>query len=484
MFTIVINLMDNMSKKIQETGEKRPRSLSKPLVHFLLYVFQNELSNDILSSGLVHEIDAKLTARGRQKRVTFPHKLLMDYLSAFYMCDQNTQENLEQVFPTWDYVKKHEEVMRAYCNLMKGRKEVMTHLIKVWTERIKGKWHCSWIFDTRSMVSFQDECKLENPLFVVYPCEGSLAKVLNTAKLVVIEELTGNENDSTMPCNADIVIIHTVFEDICGERALNMYEGMKTLKRYKDHIIAMHLSQCNYTAIQLVNTLLPSSSLSNLYMYKFYVPYEVFQNLARMPNLTYLHLCGQVDGDADDILIPVVNPVVGAVAAWNGQSQLRVLSLWGQNLPVSVCGPLLVAIATNCPLLETLDIAGNALSGSLAGLLQNPPPKLKELCLMNIGLESEDIESLAVAVTAGKLQHLELLDISSNYMLEEDVIPLLNALLDTLGDRKCLLDLGNNSNPDDIVLAPSQHPSVEYYLPEIRQALRDYHFVHFMDQLM
>ena len=188
-----------------------------------------------------------------------------------------------------------------------------------------------------------------------------------------------------------------------------------------------------------------------------------------MPQLTLLVLKGIIDGS----LASHGNLLVDSVKAWNGHSKLQILNLSINLLPVSVCRPLLVAIATNCPCLEELDMGGNFLSGCLGGFLQNPPPALRKLGLCTTFLETEDMESLAAAVTAGKLQHLKELDLSSNKLSEAAMTPPLHALLNTLGDRELELQLGDWYFKEDgiVTIAPSKQKSAGYYLEEISTAL-------------
>ena len=458
-----------------------------------------------MTSGLVHEIDAKATVRGRQKRVTFPHKLFMDYLAAWYLCNQDIYESLKQAFPTWDDVLKHTEVVRACCGLMKGREEVITHvvnLLKVKILTVGGLIFSKYM----AMQSIQEECQAKNPHFVVYPSHGrSLSQTLNTAKLVVIEDLTGEENDAALPCNADIVIDTNLHEYNENATAVKMGGVMRTLQRHRDHIIAIYLKDGSQDVMDHVSSLLPSSSLGHLSMnhwdtYHCYLPKEVVNSLSQMPQLTFLQLAFRKGIGEDGLLAFYGDLLVDAVKAWKGHSKLRVLDLKYNNLPISVCRPLLVAIAANCPCVEELKMSGNTLSRCLAGFLQNPPPALRVLHLMNTYLQAEDIESLAAAVTAGKLQHLEKLNMGCNLVHEAAmtlllkglaaavtagklqhlekldlvfiklskaaVTPLLYALLNTLGDRELKLYLGRDVL--GITIAPREHQSVEYYLQKIR----------------
>ncbi len=219
-----------------------------------------------MTSGLVHEIDAKVTLKGRQKRVTFPHKLFMDYLAAWYICSLNIEQSLKQAFPTWNDVVKHKEVVRACCRLMKGRDEVIMHFINVL--KLDNRWH-----HVDTLLSYQNECGLQTAYIVKFPSHGlPLSKVLNSAKLVVIEKLTDEGNDDDLPCNADIAI------NIRGNSALNS-GFMRTLQRHRDHIITIYLRHGSQDVMEQMSTLLPSSSLGCLHMTQCYIPEKVVNRL-------------------------------------------------------------------------------------------------------------------------------------------------------------------------------------------------------------
>ena len=519
-----------------------------------IFVFQNELSDDVLTSGLVHEIDAKVTARGRQKRVAFPHMLLMNYLAAWYLCKQNILENLYQAFPTWKIVKKHEELVRVCCGLMKGKEEVITHLVEVCKEAIKeGNWiygdSYPTLTDDEHMMSFQNECGIEKPYFVVYPpcCEvpafrrlpgvydpahgRSLSEVLNTAKIVEITDLslTGENGELTLPCNADIVIYlnrdinysahaeHLESDFISTLSALKMHVALRTSR---DHIMAITVGP-GYIC-QNVSSLLPSSSLVNLCCS---LQEDVVKSLAKMPHLTHLALCRNATQVSS--LSSHADLFANAVKAWKGKSKLKELDLDNNDLPMSVCRPLLAAIAANCPCLEVLDMGHNTLHGCLAGFMQNPPPALRAMDLQSTDLQAEDMQSLAAAATAGKLQHLEILNLGNNSMsgcltgflqnppaqlkqfslsgtrpspediesltaavkagklqhlealnlgnynldkCETEVLPLVHALQTTLGDRKLFLNLCGCYT----ITMPIDKQLAAEYLEATPQELKDY----------
>ncbi len=456
----------------------------------------------MLSSGLLHEIDAKVTVRGPQRRVTFPHKLFMDYLAAWFICKQNIQESLEQAFQTWDDVEKHEEIVRACCGLMRGREEVIVYAINVLKAVLmKNDIILSYKYYV-TMSSFQNECGIQT-LFVHYPsCGHPLSQVLNTAKLVVIEDLSSREYDDALPCNADIVIdarLRKYNENVTASVNSGV---MRTLQRHRDHIIVIKLEYGSQDVMEQMSSLLPSSSLGCLSMFNCYLSKEVVNSLAEMPQLTQLTIWGSKPEGEDNSLVSHGDLLVAAIKAWNGHSKLQLLKLGESYLPVSVCRPLLVAIAANCPCLEELYMGGNTLSGCLAGFLQNPPPALRNLGLSDTHLQPQDMKSLVAAVTARKLQHLEKLNLRDNKLSEAAMVvllqglaaavtggklqhlnevdlrynelsaaavtPLLHALLNTLGDRKLTLRVVGNYW-DGIIIAPSENKSVQHYVQQIRQ---------------
>ncbi len=467
----------------------------------------------------------------------------MDYLAAWYICrsTQNIEESLKQAFPTWDDLRKHWEVVRACCGLMRGREEVIMHVINLLRERLVEQFDPILVYGFYNMMmmsSLQKKCGIEPALFVKYPsCGRTLSQVLNTAKLVVIENLTGEEYDEDLPCNADIVICYPDLDKYSDNvTALVNSRVRRTLQRHRDHIIVIHLEHESQDVMEQMSSLLPSSSLGYLHMEHCYLSKELMNSLAEMPQLTYLRISGS-QLTFRDICMILIWPregestslatqgdlLLAAIKAWNGNSKLLIFNLNFNFLPVSVCHPLLVAIAANCPHLEELDMRLNDLSGCLAGFLQNPPPALRELCLMGTDLQAEDIKSLAAtvkggklqhlevlnigvnklstilgiflqnpppalrqlnlrktqlqvkdmeslvaAVTEGKLQHLEVLDLRNNMMSEAAVTPLLHALLNTPGDRKLTLKVSGGFG---IIIAPSENKSADHYLHQIRQDL-------------
>ncbi len=412
----------------------------------------------------MHEIDAKVTARGRQKRVTFPHKLFMDYLAAWYLCTQNI-ENLKQAFPTWHDVMKHEEIVNASCGLMRGKDEVIMHVINLLKVELMQHIYPSNYYHTMS--SIQNECGIQPPFFMVYPSYSqSLSEMLNTAKLVVITDLTGEGDDADLPCNADIVI----YADLCN---YNGNSGVTTtLHRHRDHIIAIWLHNGSQHGMEQIRSLLPSSSVGHVYMQNCYLPKEFASTLAQISQLKCLTIERSQPGGKSNSLASQGDLLVAAVKSWNGHSKLYLLDLGLNYLPVSVCHPLLVAIAANCPCLVWLDMKMNTLCGCLAGFLQNPPPALGVLHLAETDLHAEDMESLSTAVTARKLQHLEVLDLrGDNNLSEASVTPLLHALLTTLGDRKLKLYVGDDFRHEGIAVAPCEHKSSHHYLQLIKQEL-------------
>ena len=99
----------------------------------------------------------------------------------------------------------------------------------------------------------------------------------------------------------------------------------------------------------------------------------------------------------------------------------------------------------------------NTLSGCLAGFLQNPPPALRQLALLSTHLQTEDIESLTAAVTAGKLQHLEEMILLDNHLSHAALGQLLHALLNTVGDRNLTFKFVNNWTVTGIIITPSEN---------------------------
>ncbi len=367
-----------------------------------------------MASGLVRQIDAKVTVRGRKKRFAFPHKLFMDYLAAWHLSSsQNFQEIAKQIFPTWADIKNHEEIVKACCGLMKAG-EIRQHIINVLKSEQKILYdNFSFVLAYDTMSCIQKECGIQIPDLELYPsCGRSLSEVLNTAKLAVITKLTDGEcDDNALPCNADIAINLAYGLDA---KTLSKSGNFRLLQKNRDHIIGINMKF--YTGpegMERICSLLASSSLRHLSLTNCYLPKAVVLGLSHMPRLTFLELCAS-NRIGKDSLTSYGDLWVAAIKAWNGQSKLQVLKLCGNVLSTPVCNPLLIAIAANCPDLKHLDMRFNNLNGCLAGFLENPPPALSELYLDSTWLKTEDLEHLTAAFTAGKLQCLELLAIVSS----------------------------------------------------------------------
>ncbi len=446
----------------------------------------------------------------------------MDYLAAWYICKQDIQEHLNQAFPTYDDALTHGEIIRACITLMKGREEVIIHLIDVL--KLKIKQHGWDDTEKYTMSSLQTEYGIEKPYFAVYPsCGQYLSDILCTAKLVVIEELTGKEYDASLPCNADIIInLKNLGEYEKDITTLQKGPGMTTLQRHRDHIIAIHMKCGNPEMSQLMSSLLHSSPLGYLHIYQCYLLKEAINSFRQNPELTFLEIIRSNPYGSNNSLVTHGDLLVSAIKSWNGHSKLRVLNLSWNYLPVSVCSPLLIAIARNCPCLEKLNMGFNSLSGCLGGFLQNEPSvfekvamlawlskrpspvlSLRKLFLWEADLQADDIKSLtaastegtlqhleglylqknklsedvmtlllhglAASVTAGKLQHLGELDLWDNELSEAALTPFIHALLNSLGDRKLKLGLRYASS---MIIAPSEHKSADHYLKQIRRELK------------
>ncbi len=450
--------------------------------------------------GLLFGKDVEITTQGQPDVVMFQHKLLHEWTAAVYLSEQVKQNPncLKSEFPTWEVIEKHKEFIMFICGLQENvdiSKHVVNHAGMILERMIRNKLNRDECLSTLGEIkglsllsSFQKEGPVMTPKFCIFPSSHqshSLSEALHQSEFVVVQDLIGEDCGATLSCNADIVLN---IDD--AERNEGKMEGaLKTLNRCSERIISVHLLFCKSKTVDNIASLLPAKSLVQLCIVMCDASGTVVPALAEMPQLRYLMLLLNSEN-----FTAYGDSLVAAVNAWKGKSMMRVFNLFGTMLPTSVCQPLLAAIAANCPCLrqlnlyentlsgcleaflkdppsrlkcleiastslqeedreslttavsagklkelEELNIGYNTLGGCLAGLLQDPPPRLRRLGMKDTSLQAEDIESLTTAVTTSKLQELEELDISNNNLAEAVVEPLLQALLETRSHRKLTL---------------------------------------------
>ena len=409
------------------------------------YTFQADIiaeSETILKLGLLFAKDAELTPQGIPEVMTFQHKLFMEYIAAVYLSEQTKQnpEYIKSVFPTWKDIEKHSEIFKFTCGLLKdtGADHIVDHAVECskqyCLEQLEGGKFLSFFKNDRmfsTLDAIQREAGITNANCGVFPLHQqlhSMSTVPSGAQFVVIKDLILKEEDLSVLAASDIVV--SLVGDFPNFQKMSwnshkMSGTIQTLQKCRENILAIQMFLCENELVSGIASLMPATRLAQLHIESCYLSPENISTLKGMPQLIYLSL------QEIDNLAPQGHHLVAAIQAWKGQSRLKKLDLLGNNLPASVCKPLLAAVAANCRRLEEIQLFRNTLTGFLAIFLQDPPSALTELWMNNTGLQAEDIESLAAALAEGKMQQLIVLDIRGNNLSETDASVLLHPLLNS-----------------------------------------------------
>ncbi len=134
--------------------------------------------------------------------------------------------------------------------------------------------------------------------------------------------------------------------------------------------------------------------------------------------------------------------ITQAINDWPHESQLRKLNLEHCEMPSTVTGGLMQALATRCHKLEDINLIDNDLGGQVAALLSQTHRVLEHLPLWMCNLQPDDCHALAVAIQQHRLPKVKMLDFNDNKSLTEEAeIAVLSASLTHLqGDLNFYLN--------------------------------------------
>ncbi len=453
---------------------------------------QAMLTKDILKSGLVLELDATITMRGRERRVGFPHKLFQDYFFAFYIMghrdekqdvswlkrivqyvplvrnymSRESNHKLKKWFPTLAEIMNHKGIVMFCCGLSKEDDATMHYIIEACIEHIRENCYLAYYGDyySKLLSTFQNECRDNDPKFVIFPSDGlKLSELMNSAELVYMKDLFGIESDSTQPCHAkqaDIIIdLHSIKWDFT-----DMTKTLVTLHNCKPRILGVRLDACDVNVVNHVCSLLPSPYLMFLHILNSPMPATIKEVMpARSPELTDVHihlsnteLLGTFSDSNPQLQRHLIGDALNALT-----SQCKVRSLKMRKIKHALVSDdianyhLLKTMTIHFPHLKKIDLDFKCTdyTGSvLAGFMENPPPTLEILRLLDIRLQEDDIRSMTSALKAGQLRNLKRILIGLHFDEHQNkpcILPhsLCNPLLESLAKCRQLEDLflcGNN----------------------------------------
>ena len=340
----------------------------------------------------------------------------MDAASAF----------LAQAFPTWKEIETHREVVDFAIGILADTdaspitNHVATVIVQITHNQLDSGEEPSIMnpypqYEHLPLLeSFEKEGNVStviNPHLCRYPsCGCPLAEVLSNTELVYIRGIDENDPLQLSPSQAQIIV------------KLYKVEGKEYDRLWK----ALYDIHANIIAL-----LLQEVRSANV------------TRLGHLPHLKYIKLwhCSEASGE----------DLAASIEAWGDQSQLTYCHLKKVPIPRSVmtglckCTHLIHLTLGHCNLHDKLDV-----------FMASPPPGLRELGLWHCSLHGSDVDHITQSIQAGRLTHLEKLDITDNPVGAVAVAHLLEALISTRPHKQLRLDLrqtgvhpGGDSSDED-----------------------------------
>ena len=242
-----------------------------------------------------------------------------------------------------------------------------------------------------------------NPHLCEYPsCGRPLAEVLANTELVYITDIDENDPLQLSPSQAQIIV---KLENRVGEEEKvdgKEYDRLwKALRHIHGNTIALHLKDVDSANVT---------------------------RLGHHPHVKHIHMyeCRVASGE----------DLAASIEAWGDQPQLTYCYLEGMPIPRSVmtglckCTHLIHLYLRECNLHDKLDV-----------FMASPPPGLRDLTLGECSLHGSDVDHITHSIQAGRLTHLEKLDIHYNPVGEVAVGHLLEALISTRPHTQLKLEL-------------------------------------------
>ena len=213
---------------------------------------------------------------------------------------------------------------------------------------------------------------------------------------------------------------------------------------------------------------------------------QLIKSIVHCTTLTKLHLqdCELSDGMCEKLCLKLkhlvlleklslgVNPIrehvthiTAAITAWGSRSPLKMLNLYECELPADHVPALFSAVTQSCPELRVLSIGGNHIGGCLPSLMDAVPALLQYLSISRCKLQPQDVASIAMAISEGKLRQLRLITFQENNLIDRVVEPLLQAA-NIHHHEKLEIDLRHNKLSNEFISRWSTvcRPQLRLYL--------------------
>ncbi len=355
--------------------------------------------------GLLFGSDTDDSTEDLPEALSFQHKLIQEMLAAYYIAEQvkSNESLLKEMFPSWDVIKQHREVLQFTCGLLASTetsaKPVVDYVSKLLVDltleelstgnRVSIMYIYMWVPPLsdgfRLLSSLEREGSVYesslNPYLVEYPrCHHLLTEVLANSMIVYINGFNGEDIALTRPSKASVILDAQYFK--------------MSREKYHDVWKVLHSTRSKLISIDV----------------------DVSE---------YDNEDGFVDrGEFTEELTQHLK-------SHGSDNQLMRCSLIHSHIPSDV-----LSCISLCKQLRKLDMRACNLKARVHMLMNEPPPTLNVLTLEADDLCTEDVEEIARAIQARKLCSLKRLDISRNVVGELVLERLLETFLDIRGKEK------------------------------------------------
>ena len=357
--------------------------------------------------GLLFGEDVYATTTDVPEVFSFQHKLIQEYLAAVYIAENINQDVcaafIADVFPTWEQILNHKEVVQFTCGLLAttDASPLTNHVAKVLSECIQNRideatvdleltlppTHDSIAENINLLTAFQTEggVPLNNTFLTWYPkCGFPLADILANTNLVYISDTDEIDKLQINASHAQIILNSGQFSGR-GQSA------------FVDLCKALHSVDARVTVLDRINVGVNSASS------------VIRNNLRHFSHLKCLRIGVSSESELEHL--------AQCIKSWGPHPQLTEFSLH--------CGPiindmiplmpqLLVTRLSKCEHLKVLNISDVNLHGSLSILMASPPPMLRALTMTSSFLQADDINHMVKAFREDKFTRMEKLDIALN----------------------------------------------------------------------
>ncbi len=353
--------------------------------------------------------------------LSFQHKLLQEYLAAVYIAENikpDTAETfLNETFPTWEEIETHREVVQFACGILDNDHvyPLLNYVSKCTAKHIHNELdNGKELPDTSILASCQKESGIStmNQHLSLYPsCRRPLAEVLANTELVYIEGIDMNDPLELSPGPGPAKVIVKLVDVGSDSYVDRLYDRLwEALHSAHSNLITLHLE---------------GVSSKNL-------------KLQHFKQMKYLALSSHDWSESSG------ENLAASIEAWGAEPQLSYCRLYEVPIP----GSLLTALS-RCNKLMTLRLTNRNLHDKLSVLMESPPPLLRCLVLQACCLHGGDVEHIAQVIRAGRLSHLQEVNISANPVGEVAVGHLLQELINTRANTKLTLVLAGTGVDED-----------------------------------